>query len=93
MIVVEVLLGLNLVVLGVCALRAQLAHRGRDAWLFAERPLPLAGEGPSQCAQQADGGAVILPFRAPSRSNPGPVQRRRSISQHPSGHPVINGGS
>jgi hypothetical protein len=92
MIVVDVLLGLNLVVIGVCALRAQVARRGRDAWLFAERPLPLAREIPSDSARVVGEGAVILPFRSPTRTNHTSPDRHRSIAQHPSGHPVSNGG-
>jgi hypothetical protein len=91
MIVVEVLLGLNLFVLGLCALRPQLSKRGQDAWLLADRALPPA-EGGSQPGRRVDAGAVILPFRAPTRPNLGPSERRRSISQHPSGSPVIHGG-
>jgi hypothetical protein len=92
MIVVDVLLGLNLFVIGVCALRAQLARRGRDAWLFAERPLPVDREIPSEKSRQADGGAVILPFRSPIRTDYRSPESQTSIAQHPSGHPVTNGG-
>jgi hypothetical protein len=92
MIVVDVLLGLNLVVIGVCALRAQLTRRGRDAWLFAERPPPLARDIPSNSARRVGEGAVILPFRSPTRTNYRSPERHRSIAQHPSGHPLSNGG-
>ena len=82
MIVVDVLLGLNLVVLGLCALRGQTNRHGRVLQVAAEtarRGVAPRGGAPGE--------AVILPFR-PRRPQPNVA---RAMALHPSaGHGAPN---
>ena len=83
MIVVDVLLGLNLVVLGLCALRGQTNRHGRVLPVEAE----TARRGAVPRGSAAAGEAVILPFR-PRRPQPNAA---RAMALHPSaGHGAPN---
>lgn len=87
MVVVDVLLGLNLVVLGLCALRGPANRRARALTLKVETtPPPVVVR-----AHTAPGEAVIIPFR-PRR--PQPVVSKamaRAMAIHPSaGHGAPN---
>lgn len=73
MVVVDVLLGLNFLALGACALRGRSSRGKRSI-------LPEFDRATSRPDRSTTGAAVILPFHRPSGS--GAV--RRAMSLHPS---------
>ena len=75
MIVVDVLLGLNFLVLGACALRGKTDRR--EGLI----PLASASDPPRRPEQGAPREAVVLQFRSGSTLRSYPAQRRSSLPQ------------